>query len=144
MPQSMQQWASLLGRAPLPVLARTVSELARLRDNEDKVTTRHIANVVLHDPFMTVKVLQYLQEHRSKRRSTEITTIAHALMMLGLTPFFEHFGNEQTIEQKLAGDPRALKGALTVMSRARLAALYAGDWARIRNDVDPEEVMVAA
>ena len=144
MPASMQQWVALLGRAPLPVLARTVSELAHLRDNEDKVTTRHIANVVLHDPFMTVKVLQYLQEHRSKRQSTEITTIAHALMMLGLTPFFEHFGAEQTIEQKLAGDPRALKGALTVMSRGRLAALYAGDWARIRNDVDPEEVMVAA
>ena len=144
MAHSMQQWVAVLGREPLPVLARTAAELTRLRENEDKVTTRHIANVVLHDPFMTVKVLQYLQEHRGKRQSTEITTIAHALMMLGLTPFFEHFGNEQTIEQKLASDPAALNGALTVMSRARLAALYAGDWARIRNDIDPEEIMVAA
>ena len=140
----MRQWVEMLGRAPLPVLARTVDELARLRDNEDKVTTRHIAGVVLHDPFMTVKVLQYLQQHRSKRQSTDITTIAHALMMLGLRPFFEHFGAEETIEEKLIADPRALQGARRVMGRARLAALYAADWARVRNDIDPEEVMVAA
>jgi HD-like signal output (HDOD) protein len=31
-----------------------------------------------------------------------------------------------------------------VMSRARHAALYAQDWARLRHDVDPEEVMIAA
>ena len=140
----MKQWVEMLERASLPVLARTVDELARLRENEDKITTRHIANVVLHDPFMTVRVLQYLQQHRTKRQSSEITTIAHALMMLGLTPFFAHFGDEQKLEEKLARDPQALTGALTVMSRARLAALYAGDWARVRNDVDPEEVMVAA
>jgi len=144
MPRSIDQWVRTLEAAPLPVLARTAAELALLRENEDKITTRHIANVVLHDPIMTVKVLQYLQSHRSRRQSAEITTIAHALMMLGLTPFFAHFGGEQTVEDKLAGDPRALHGARAVMIRSRHAALYARDWAQVRNDIDPEEVMVAA
>src|SRR6185369_13683958 len=95
MTQSIKDWVGMLEQVQLPVLTRTETELARLRENEDKITTRHIANVVLHDPFMTVKVLQYLQQHRGKRQSTEITTIAHALMMLGLTPFFAHFGSEE-------------------------------------------------
>lgn len=140
----LERWIEQFEGAPLPVLARTLTELASLRENEDKIATRHIANVVLHDPIMTVKVLQYLQQHRGKRQDAEITTIAHAVMMLGLTPFFAHFGEEQSIESKLAGDARALHGALTVMSRSRSAALHAFDWARLRNDIDPEEVMVAA
>jgi HD-like signal output (HDOD) protein len=143
-PSRMQQWVAALDVAQLPVLTRTVTELAALREREEGITTRHVADVVLHDPIMTVKVLQYLGQHRTRRQSQDITTIANALMMLGLSPFFAHFSEQITLAERLAGKGLALEGALAVARRARRAALYALDWARLRFDVNPEEVMVAA
>jgi len=143
-PVRMQEWVATLDIATLPVLSRTVTELAELRAREDRITTQHVAGVVLHDPIMTVKVLHFLRTHRTRRQSQDITTIANALMMLGLSPFFEHFGEQTTLADRLAGKGLALEGALNVARRARRAALYARDWARLRYDVNPEEIMVAA
>ncbi len=140
----LKNWVDLLGEVKLPVLAQTVAALERLRCDEDGATPQRIAQVVLHDPIMTVKVLQYLQRHRSRHRSADITTIAHALMMLGTSPFFSHFREQSSIEDRLTQDAAALGGVQLVMSRARYAALYAQDWARFRHDTDPEEIMIAA
>ena len=140
----MQQWVDMLSETRLPVLAHTASSLERMRSSEEAVTPRLIADVVLHDPIMTVQVLQYLQKNRSKHRNADITTIAHALMMLGVEPFFAHFSSHDSIEARLADDPAARHGVLSVISRARHAALYAHDWAKSRHDVDPEEILIAA
>jgi HD-like signal output (HDOD) protein len=142
--QTIEQWVGMLRETELPVLGRTVAELQLLQEDEAGATPARVAAVVLHDPFMTVKLLQYLQRHRSLRRSADITTIQHALMMLGLQPFFSHFSAQPALEDWLAADAASLHGVRTVMSRARHAALYARDWARLRHDVDPEEVMIAA
>ena len=143
-PARMQEWVAALDIAALPVLPRTVIELAALRECEERITTRHVAEVVLHDPIMTVKVLQYLSHHRTRRQSQDITTIAHALMMLGLSRFFAHFSEQSTFADRIAGKSLALEGVFSVARRARRAALYALDWARLRHDINPEEVMVAA
>ena len=143
-PSTMQGWVEMLRYAELPVLTRTVAELQKVQADDDRATPKNVAQIVMHDPIMTVKVLQFLQRHRNQRRSTEITTIAHALMMLGLSPFFRHFGAQATIEDNLSEDAAALYGTRSVISRARHAALYAHDWAQLRHDVDPEEVLVAA
>jgi HD-like signal output (HDOD) protein len=142
--QTIEQWVAMLREADLPVLGRSVAELNRLQEDEAGATPQRVADAVLHDPFMTVKVLLYLQEHRSRRRSAEITTIPHALMMLGMEPFFAHFGAQVALEDSVAGDTASLRGVCSVMSRARHAALYVRDWAILRHDVDPEEVIVAA
>jgi HD-like signal output (HDOD) protein len=142
--RTIPQWVQLMSNWELPVLARSVSELERMRADGEKISPQNVTDAILHDPFMTAKVLRYLQQHRGRRRTTDITTIAHALMMLGLEPFYKHFGVQSVIEEQLAGDESALEGMLTVMHRARHAALYARDWARLRKDIDPEEVMVAA
>jgi HD-like signal output (HDOD) protein len=144
MPSLLQQWVDMLSATRLPVLAHTAYELEQMRCNEEAVTPRLIADVVLHDPIMTVQVLQYLQQNRSQRRNADITTIAHALMMLGVEPFFAHFSSHDSIEALLADDHAARHGVLGVISRARHAALFAHDWAKLRHDVDPEEIMIAA
>ena len=142
--ETIEQWVAMLREADLPVLGRTVIELRRIQEDEDGATPQRVADAVLHDPFMTVKVLLYLQEHRGRRRNADITTIPHALMMLGMSPFFDHFGVQMAIEDWLTNDAASLSGVCAVMSRARHAALYARDWAQLRHDVDPEEVFVAA
>ncbi len=141
---SLNAWVLYLDQAKLPVLRRTVVELARLKGREDELNGHELSAVILHDPIMTVKVLRYLESHRSKHQTTDITTIDRAIMMIGTTPFFEHFSNQPLIEDALADYPLALEGMMQVMSRARHAALYALDWSVLRNDIDTDEVVIAA
>lgn len=137
-------WVQKLGRHEAPVLARTALELERLAADDDNATPQRVADVVMHDPLMTFKVLQYIQLNRHASQHTEITTIAHALMMLGMGPFFRHFRNQITLESRLSAYPPALLGARAVASRARHAALYAREWAIERHDIETDEVMIAA
>jgi len=137
-------WGHALDTVEIPVLRRTIDELALLRRREDEVIARDIARVLLHDPMFTLRVLHYLQAHRRATQTTDITTVEHALMMLGITPFFEHFADLPAVESTLEGQPLALAGLMRVASRAHHAALYAHDWAVLRHDLRADEVAIAA
>jgi HD-like signal output (HDOD) protein len=142
--QDVNAWVAYFDQVQVPVLRRTVEELARLREHEDEVDTRELADVILHDPLMTLRVLRFLQTHHARRQLQEITTIAHALMMVGTTSFFRHFSDLPLVEDLLANQVAGLTGLRRTMSRARHAALYAQDWAALRHDIESDEVMVAA
>ena len=71
MPHIMNHWVEMLVDSPLPVLACTVSELQRIAADEDQASPKRVAEVVLHDPIMTVRVLQYLQHNRNRHRSAD-------------------------------------------------------------------------
>ena len=142
--RSESDWLQHLDRFDIPVLRRTTQELARLRENEDKVTARDIAPVLLHDPMFTLRVLRHLQAHRRPVQQTDITTVQHAVMMLGITPFFAHFADLPAVESTLADHPLALRGLMRVVYRAHHAALYARDWADLRQDAKADEVAIAA
>jgi HD-like signal output (HDOD) protein len=137
-------WVEYFDQADIPVLARTQHELVRFKQNEDNLNGRELADAIMHDPLMTLKVLRYLHFHHSKRQAMEITTIARALIMLGTTPFFRHFARLPTVETTLKNQPEALSNVMRGMSRARHAALYAQDWAVLRNDIESDEVVIAA
>lgn len=137
-------WVAYFDQADIPVLTRTETELVQFKRNEDNLNGRELADAIMHDPLMTLKVLRYLRTHHSKRQSMEITTVAHAVMMLGTTPFFRHFARLPTIETTLKAHPNALLGVMRSMSRARHAALYAQDWAMLRHDMESDEVTIAA
>lgn len=141
---SLNAWELYLDQAQLPVLRRTVTDLAALKEREDELNGRELSAVILHDPIMTVKVLRYLESHRSKHQVTDITTVDRAIMMIGTTPFFKQFADQPVIEDSLAEFPLALEGMMQVMSRARHAAMYALDWSILRHDIDTDEVVIAA
>jgi HD-like signal output (HDOD) protein len=142
--KSLEAWVEYFDQADIPVLARTESELVAFKQNEDNLNGREMADAILHDPLMTLKVLRYLHFHHSKRQAMEITTIARALMMLGTTPFFRHFAHLPTVETTLQAYPDALSRLMRNMSLARHAALYAQDWAVLRSDIEVDEVTLAA
>lgn len=144
LPRDISAWVQALDVVEIPVLQRTVVELTRLRENEERVIARDIARVLLHDPMFTLRVLCYLQAHRRAAQITDITTVEHALMMLGITPFFAHFADLPAVESTLAGKPSALEGFMRVACRAHHAALYASDWANVRHDLRADEVAIAA
>jgi HD-like signal output (HDOD) protein len=126
----------------LPVLRATVADLARLEAMQERVPSNTLAATILRDPFLTLRVLRFMAQHRTRRQTADITTIAHAVMMLGQERFFRAFEKLPVLEQQVDGE--RLQRLLELASRARLAALLARDWAGSRHDVEPEEVMVAA
>lgn len=140
----LEAWVLYFSGAELPVLRQTVRRLDEARKNIDKVSGREIAKIVLQDPLMAVRVLALIQPIQGKHLRSDITTIASAVMMLGIEPFFRKFEGLITIEAMLKDEPQGLLGVLQVIRRAQRATTYAHDWAFARHDVDVEEVALAA
>jgi hypothetical protein len=130
-------------QAGVPVLQATALELERLERHQDRISGNALAAVILLDPLMTLRVLRFLQDHRTRSQTVDVTTIAHAILMLGQARFFREFADLPVVEDRLQSHPTAIASIRAVISRARLAALFARDWAVHRHDLDPEEVMVA-
>ena len=142
--KSIADWIAYFDQVEIPVLKRTEVGLVRLKRDEDNLNGRDLADVVMHDPLMTLKVLHYLDSHRSKRQSMDITTISGALMKVETTPFFRHFARLQVVETTLKNHPLAIEGLMRSMSRARHAAMFAQDWSQLRHDIASDEVVIAA
>ena len=142
--KGLSHWVQSLGAHNLPVLRSSVEALARMRKDEDAVTARELADVILRDPLLATRVLRYSQSRLTSRQPTEVTTVEHAIMMHGVAPFFRQFRDLPTLEDALAGHPLALRGALRVIGRSYHAAVNARHFAALRNDMEGDEVMLSA
>ena len=140
----LESWVTYFSNAEMPILRQTARRLEEAAKNLDQVSGRDIASVVLLDPLMAVRVLAYIQPFRGKHLRSDITTIANAIMMLGIEPFFRKFDTPTTVEALLKPEPQALLGVLQVVRRAQRASRYAHDWAFERHDLNIEEVTLAA
>ena len=139
----LEAWVAYFQAAQLPVLRHTLNELDHLRDNAEQVNGRILSGIILQDPLMTLRVLAYIEEHRSRRQTADITTIERALMMIGVGPFFRDFDQLPLVEDSLKAHPKALLGLLKVIARSRRAAHWAREWALVRHDLDIDEITVA-
>lgn len=142
--RSIESWLLLLSEKEIPVMRQTARGLAEAYQRVDTITGRGIAAIVLHDPLMTVRILRFTVRHHAKRQLKEISTVEHAVMMLGIEPFFKYFENLDIVEDHLQSYPQALLGLIHTIRRAQRAAYYATDWAASRRDLNVEEISVAA
>lgn len=142
--QDLETWVLFFSGADLPVLRHTARQLEEARARIDRVNGRDVARIVLQDPLMTVKVLAYIQPFAGKSLRSEITTIASAVMMIGVEPFFTKFSELPTVEGMLKREPTAMLGTLQLIRRVQRAAHYAHEWALWRQDMNVEEVTIAA
>ncbi|HRE16881.1 MAG TPA: HDOD domain-containing protein, partial [Rhodocyclaceae bacterium] len=116
-----------------------------LREDLDKVSARDLSHAILQDPLMSVRTLAYIQPIRGRHLQHDITTIASAIMMSGIEPFFNRFVELPTVENMLKDEPAQAKlGVMQVIRRAQRAAEYANEWAFWRHDINAEEVRLAA
>lgn len=141
----IDSWTLLFSNNGLPILRVTKRRLEEMREDLDHVDVRELARLILQDPIMTVRVLAYIQPMRGRSLQRDITTIASAVMMAGIEPFFNRFKELFTIEDQVReAGPQALLGILQVIRRAQRAADYAQEWAIWRHDINMEEVRIAA
>lgn len=143
--QDIEAWVVLFSDNRLPVLRHTQRQLEILREDLDKIAARDLSQAILQDPIMSVRVLAYIQPMRGRHLQHDITTIASAIMMSGIEPFFNRFVELPTIESMLKDEPPQAKlGVMQVIRRAQRAAEYANEWAFWRHDINAEEIRLAA
>lgn len=143
-PTSLEGWVALFDHKTLPVLPETAAAIEELREHEDAVDARLLTEAVAHDPLMTIKVLALVAQLRRGRGGSETETVTESLVMLGIPPFFHHFGPQPTVDTLLAGQPAAMAGFERVLKRSRRAARFAIGFAVHRMDHDAGVIHEAA
>ena len=121
-PRDVAAWSALFNLQRLPVLESTAAALEEMRAIEDAVDAHMLAEAVVSDPLMTLKLLAHVAHLRRGREGGEVETVTEALVMLGIPPFFRAFGPQQTPQEWLAGQPEALEGFEAVLARSHRAA----------------------
>lgn len=139
-----EAWVEHFKEVELPILRLTSTRLAELRDSADVINTRELANIIVHDPLMTLRIFRFMKENRSRSQNAEITTIERSLMMIGTQRFYDSCQDLPIIEHQLKTYPKAMLGLLKVIARSRQASIWARDWALLRQNTRFEEISLAA
>jgi HD-like signal output (HDOD) protein len=146
--RDLAAWLAYFRAAPIPVLDATAIAVRELAANEDAVDAHWLAETVSGDPLMTLKLLAHVGSN--SRRETDVETVVGALVLLGIGPFFRHFGELPTIGQALAAldDDAAVAdahaGLQAVLDRSYRAARFALGFAAHRMDPDAAVIHDAA
>ena len=99
--KGLEHWVAALTHADLPVLKHTARDLSALRADDKRLNAHSIAGIIACDPIMTVKLLRYLQRHKSKAQITEVVQVEQALLMLGIESFFNNVAPRPLAEEIL-------------------------------------------
>ncbi len=143
-PRDLAGWVACFDVTRLPVLATTAEELEDWRPAEEQVDAHLLAQTLSNDPLMILKLLAHLARLRRGREGSDTETVTEALVMLGIAPFFNAFGPQDTVEEALAGNPLALDGFERVLQRSHRAARFAIGFAVHRMDHDAAVIHEAA
>lgn len=142
--KELSDWVSFIKQVEIPVLKQTAREIARLQEDEDKLSARALTGVILNDPMMVFKVLCYSQAHKGRHQLQDLLQVEQAIIMMGTTTFFNHLTPDLLVEDTLKGNITALTHLLRMIKRAHRAAKFAGDWATHLADLHAEELCIAA
>jgi len=137
-------WLCYFRSTEIPVLAETAEALEAFRTHEDDVDAGMLSSVIQNDPLMTLKLLAHVGSKRRPDAATDTETITSALVMMGISPFFKHFGAQPTVEDRLQDQPLALEGLVDLLRRAERARLFALGFAVHRADLDAGAIQSAA
>ena len=137
-------WTECFRDAEIPVMASTAEALEALRANEDDVDANLLGEMIASDPLMTLKVQAYAAHQRRRRLVTDTETVTASLVMMGISPFFRHFGPQPTIEYTLRDSVDAFDGLQHVLRRAHRVANFALGFAVRRMDHDAAVIHQAA
>ena len=91
-------WTHYLMNAEIPVLAATARALEELRAIEDDVDANMLTAVIQADPLMTLKLLSRMAALRRPGSDTETESVTTSLVLMGISPFFRHFGPQGVLE----------------------------------------------
>lgn len=141
MQDALEEWSSRLEPVELPAFTHSVRELERLAA-DDNVAMPRLTAVIERDPGLTLRLLRRMNALRHRHLRTDVTTVHHALMMMGLTALRKLPEAMPTVE---ALPDKAMRVRIRrLYASAFHAASQARDWAQFHRELEPGESYVAA
>jgi hypothetical protein len=135
--ESINDWVFRLSACELPVLKRTVRDLAVLHDDGQALSCEAIAQIIERDPLMTIKLLRELKPSHS------VTLVELVRLLPNPQSFFEYSTAHPLIEDLIKRQTAALPQVLRLLHRAHRASAYAYDWSVRLHDWRCEDVRIA-
>lgn len=131
----LPQWVAYLREKDIPIMPRSKTAIEAL--DCDAVSPRDLAELVVRDPFLSLRVLRLAELRRSTTLGHETTTILGAVQQIGVRGLLD-----SAADSPLCDDANA--GLAACEARAVMSASIALSWAAHRADVAPEELALAA
>ncbi|MCB1752123.1 MAG: HDOD domain-containing protein [Gammaproteobacteria bacterium] len=138
MPASLHEWVDRLRSRPLPAMAFTIERVTELMARSSSTHTDY-HSIIARDPGFALSIFRHLGNLPKPPREP-ITTLTHALSLSGVAPLEAGVKNLPVIEPGSG----AASGLRACYSNAVHAAIYLSAWAAVRQDYNPEELMLAA
>lgn len=80
--EDLDRWTRRLAPLVPPVLATTRDAVESLRGRRDRADANLLADLVLRDPLMTLRVLVVVAALLGRRLATPVTTVSDSLVLL--------------------------------------------------------------
>lgn len=106
--RSQADWLGRLSSLDIPVLRATRKALQKAWQQPDRVDANFLAEIILRDPLMTLRILAYASVNRSPRVVTPAETVCAAVLLMGINSFQRSFSELSVLEESLAGHRDAL------------------------------------
>ena len=134
-----------LAAQALPVMGFTSSSLQQMQaSNVDRINVSDIANVVLHDPLLVFQLLRHIARLDRVRTLAETASVEHALMLVGVDPFFADFASARSLDHWPGATSAHKHTVAALLARGRLAAMLAKEWLSKIEEYRVEEYFTAA
>ncbi len=140
MKDALAAWLHKLDQSFLPALQANTTLLRQLAANE-KSDIGQMADIIESDPGLTLRLMRYINNLRHKHLSSEISTVRHALMMLGLDHVQQIPQELPDLEEQSAEVQQRLRHHF---NRSFHAAYQARTWALHARDSVADELYIAA
>jgi HD-like signal output (HDOD) protein len=134
----VEQWVAFLKDKDIPVISRTRQLMLEIGEaKDDRLAPKALADIVLSDPYLALKLLRRAEGHRSQKLGQETTTALAAVLQAGVD------GMVSTVSQSdVCSDTD--EGLTACEARVVIAAHIARRWGSLRADVSAEELAMAA
>lgn len=125
---------------PLPIFEHSARAFRKV-GSEGGSTFEMYGDIILKDPGLALHTLNQLQTTAKKSLHVEISSMAQATMLLGVDRTKRLTVGHPQLERTLSGFAKT--GYIRTACRAFHAAFQAWDWAHIKNDHAPDEILLA-
>ncbi|HHI94576.1 MAG TPA: HDOD domain-containing protein [Gammaproteobacteria bacterium] len=125
---------------PLPIFEHSARAFRKV-GSEGGNTFENYGDIILKDPGLALHTLNQLRSGANKSLHAEISSMAQATMLLGVNRSKRLTVGHPQLERTLSGFAKT--GYIRTACRAFHAAFQAWDWAHIKNDHAPDEILLA-
>jgi HD-like signal output (HDOD) protein len=138
MTNTLAHWIKAFSDCEIPVLHESKCKIHDLQENEEDITVTVLAEIARQDPGFSINLLRRASSSRRK----EITTLSHAISLIGIPFVIKMLSDLPTLEKVL--DEKSLSSILNEYSRQYQTAFMAREWSILRKESENQEIFTAA